>query len=248
MNEPRFDLSLIIACFNEEAHLKRNVALIRKTLDICPWNTELIFIDDGSDDRTREMIVSLVEGEEHWRHVFHERNVGRGGTIAEGISLARGRVAGFIDIDLEVHCRYIPTMVQAILGDGYDVATGHRIYKLDFSFGGIIRAILSVGYRNVAQLFLGSPFEDTETGYKFFRRQAILPLLDNCEDKHWFWDTEIMLESSRAGLKIIEIPTLFQRQSASSSSLRVLADTLKYVKAIKKYRMRRRDRHGYPQP
>ena len=182
MNEQLFDLSLIIACYNEEAHLERNVALIRETLAITPWSAELIFIDDGSSDRTRELIGALVESGENCRRTFHERNVGRGGSVAEGLRMARGRVAGFIDIDLEVHCRYIPTMVQAILGGGHDVATVHRIYKIDVTPGGILRAILSVGYRKVAQWLLGSPFMDTETGYKFFRREAILPLLDLCED------------------------------------------------------------------
>jgi glycosyltransferase involved in cell wall biosynthesis len=239
MNEQLFDLSLIIACYNEEAHLERNVALIRETLAVTPWRAELIFIDDGSSDRTRELIDRLVDGHQHWRRVLHERNIGRGGTVAEGLRMARGSVAGFIDIDLEVHCRYIPAMVQAILGEGYDVATGHRIYKVDFTPSGLVRAILSVGYRKVAQLLLGSPFQDTETGYKFFRREALLPLLDLCEDRHWFWDTEIMLECSRAGLKIIEIPTLFQRQSAKGSSLRVFPDTAAYIRAIRRYRKRR---------
>jgi glycosyltransferase involved in cell wall biosynthesis len=239
MNDQHFDLSLIIACYNEENHLERNVGQIRRTLDLAPYTSELIFIDDHSSDRTRELISGLVASEPDWRSLFHERNVGRGGTVAEGIRMARGRVAGFIDIDLEVHCRYIPTMVQAILQDGFDVATGHRIYKVDFTPTGLVRALLSVGYRRVARLLLGSPFEDTETGYKFFRREAILPVLDRCLDRHWFWDTEIMLESHRAGLRIIEIPTLFQRQSAEGSSLRVFSDTAAYIRAMRKYRKRR---------
>jgi glycosyltransferase involved in cell wall biosynthesis len=242
MNDQLIDLSLIIACYNEEPHLERNIAQVRRTLDLVPYSSELIFIDDCSSDRTRELITSLVDGEPGWRALFHDENVGRGGTVAEGIRLARGSVAGFIDIDLEVHCRYIPTMVQAILQDGFDVATGHRIYKVDFTPAGILRAILSVGYRKVAQWLLDSPFQDTETGYKFFRREAVLPLLDRCADRHWFWDTEIMLESHRAGLKIIEIPALFQRQPAKGSSLRVFADTTAYIKAIRAYRKRRR--HG----
>jgi glycosyltransferase involved in cell wall biosynthesis len=238
MDRPPIDLSLIIACLNEEHHLQRNVDQIRQTLEICPWRAELIFIDDGSSDGTREIISGLVDGEPEWRYTFHESNVGRGGTVAEGIRGARGEVAGFIDIDLELHCRYIPAMVQAILRDGYDVATAHRIYKIDFTPAGIIRAALSVGYRMVARTVLASPFEDTETGFKFFRREAILPVLDRCHDRGWFWDTEVMLEANRAALKVIEIPALFQRQSARSSSLRIFSDTIGYMKAIAAYRRR----------
>lgn len=240
MERPPVDLSLIIACLNEEHHLRRNVEQIRRTLEMCPWRYELIFIDDCSGDRTREIITSLVESEPEWRHTFHERNVGRGGTVAEGIRMARGEVAGFIDIDLEVHCRYIPSMVQAILTGGHDVATGRRVYKIDLSPSGVLRAFLSVGYRRLARLALGIQSQDTETGFKFFRRKAILPLLDECLDKHWFWDTEIMLQSERAGLEITEIPVLFLRQSAGESSLRAFSDTIAYLKAIRAYRRRRR--------
>jgi hypothetical protein len=90
----------------------------------------------------------------------------------------------------------------------------------------------------VAKALLGSPFEDTETGFKFFRREAILPVLDSCGDEGWFWDTEVMLEANRAGLKVVEIPALFQRQSAKTSSLRVFSDTVGYMKAIATYRRR----------
>ncbi len=238
MERPPADLSLIIACLNEERHLRNSVEQIRQTLAICPWRSELIFIDDGSSDRTREIIASLVEGEPEWRYRFHERNIGRGGTVAEGIRMARGEVAGFIDIDLEVHCRYIPSMVQAILNEGYDVATARRIYKVDFTPAGVVRAALSVGYRMVARSLLDSPFEDTETGFKFFRREAILPVLDRCLDRDWFWDTEVMLQAERERLRVIEIPALFQRQSAKTSSLRVFSDTIGYMKAIAAYRRR----------
>jgi glycosyltransferase involved in cell wall biosynthesis len=238
MERPPVVLSLIIACLNEERHLRNNVEQIRETLELCPWSSELIFIDDGSSDGTREIISALVEGEPEWRQTFHDSNVGRGGTVAEGIRMARGEVAGFIDIDLELHCRYIPAMVQAVLKNGYDVATARRIYKLDFTPAGIVRAVLSVGYRMAAKTILGSPFEDTETGFKFFRRRAILPVLERCRDEGWFWDTEIMLEAEREGLKVIEIPALFQRQSAKTSSLRVFSDTIGYMKAIAAYRRR----------
>lgn len=238
------DLSLVIACFNEEPHLERNVARIEAVLEPLRWSSELIFIDDCSGDRTPEIVRGLVAGSERRHAVFHEQNVGRGGTVAEGIRMARGAVAGFIDVDLEVHCRYIPSMVQAILRDGYDVATAQRVYKINLTPAGILRWVLSVGYRTLARASLRSPFKDTETGFKFFRRESILPVLDRCRDPGWFWDTEVMLESDRAGLRVIEIPALFLRQSGRTSSLRILPDTLAYLRAVSAYRRRHRAERG----
>jgi glycosyltransferase involved in cell wall biosynthesis len=238
MSLPAPNLSLILACYNEEPHLADNVREIRRTLGACRWESELIFIDDASSDRTPAIISEVANGDERATVRFHEANVGRGGTVAEGMRIARGQVVGFIDVDLEVHCRYIPAMVQAILEDGYDVATAHRVYKFRPTPSAFVRWVLSSGYRKLVQIALISPFEDTETGFKFFRRERLLPVLDRCRDKHWFWDTEVMLESQRAGLKVIEIPALFQRQSSSSSSLRVFADTVYYLRALRRYRVR----------
>lgn len=236
------DLSLVIACYNEEPHLQENVRQIVAVLDQCRFVSELIFIDDCSRDRTRDIIRQLVNGEDRRRAVFHEQNVGRGGTVAEGLRMAEGTVAGFIDVDLEVHCRYIPSMVDAVLRGGYDVATALRVYKINLTPSGILRWVLSVGYRAVAGVVLGHPFKDTETGFKFFRRDAILPVLERCRDEHWFWDTEIMVESHRAGLRAIEIPSLFLRQSGRTSSLKVIPDTLGYLRALAAYRKRLRER------
>ena len=240
MSQSPVDLSLIIACYNEADYLAENVKQIRRTLDQCRWRYELIFIDDCSSDGTREIITQITEGCDDCRVVFHETNAGRGRTVAEGIRMAGGTVAGFVDIDLEVHCRYVPSMVSAILDDGYDVATGRRVYLVQPTPTGILRLILSKGYRLVARRILRSPFEDTETGFKFFRKDRILPVLDECRDGHWFWDTEVMLESRRAGLKIIEIPALFRRQSSRGSSLRVFSDTIYYMKAMRRYRRGKR--------
>jgi glycosyltransferase involved in cell wall biosynthesis len=242
MSRPAPDLSLVIACYNEEPHLAENVREIRATLDLCRWETELIFIDDASTDRTASLVRELVDGDGRATACFHERNVGRGGTVAEGMRMSRGSVVGFIDVDLEVHCRYVPSMVQAILVDGYDVATAHRIYKFRPTPSAMVRWLLSTGYRRLAQLALGSPFVDTETGFKFFRRERVLPVLDRCVDTHWFWDTEVMLESAHAGLKVIEIPALFQRQAGAGSSLRVIPDTVDYLRAMRRFRKRRRSR------
>ena len=239
MSDDPIDLSIVVACFNEEPHLERNVGEILRVLDTSRWNYEIIFIDDGSRDGTPDVIRRLVDGDARMRAVFHEKNLGRGGTVSEGLRMAQGTVAGFLDIDLEIHCRYIPSMVDLLLRNQADVATALRVYKINLTPTGIVRWILSVGYRMTARIALESPFRDTETGFKFFRRETILPVLDSCHDSRWFWDTEVMLEAHAAGLRVVEMPALFQRQSQESSSLRVVADTMGYLRAIREYRRRK---------
>jgi dolichol-phosphate mannosyltransferase len=96
------ELSLVLACYNEAEHLPESVRQIRETLRGMGLRYELIFIDDCSRDGTPRLIEALCSGESDARCVMHTENVGRGGTVSEGFRLARGRIVGYIDVDLEV--------------------------------------------------------------------------------------------------------------------------------------------------
>ena len=233
------DLSLVIACYNEEGLLLDSIRQVVETLDATRYNYELIFIDDCSQDSTRSLIDQLIEtySDRAFRKIFHEQNMGRGGTVTEGIRAAQGTVVGFIDIDLETHARYIPSCVAAIQA-GYDVATARRIYI--FHLRSIDRYILSKGYSRLVKWILGFPLQDTETGFKFFNRESILPVLDQVQDKRWFWDTEIMVWSYLNSLKIVEIPTLFIRRFDKKSTVNPLSDSIEYL--VQLYRFKKRIR------
>ncbi len=230
-----YNISIIIACYNEEPLLEQSVKELRKVMDQTRYSYELIFVDDCSRDQTRAIIINLVKDLPNARYLFHEKNKGRGGTVADGLRLATGKVAGFLDIDLEVHARYLPSMIGAIL-EGYDVATGYRFYKVDMSPIPFFRHILSIGYRKLMKFMLKLPLYDTETGYKFFNREKILPILDKCKNSGWFWDTEIMALSYYAGLKIIEIPCLFLRRLDKVSSVNIFKDSYDYFIELRKFR------------
>ena len=234
------DLSLVVACYNEASHLEDSVRQVIDTLDRTRWSYELIFIDDCSQDGTRAVIDDLVARypRHHLRTAHHQKNTGRGRTVTDGLRLARGRVAGFIDIDLEVHARYIPAMVTAI-EQGAAVASAHRIYKFVPSL--LARHIASRGYHWLTRLLLGISLEDTEAGYKFFDRERILPVLDETHDPGWFWDTEIMARASYRGLEIREIPCLFIRRTDKKSTVRLFRDSFEYF--VKLWRFSRSVRH-----
>jgi glycosyltransferase involved in cell wall biosynthesis len=229
------DLTLVVACYNEESILERSMVDTFRVLDVLRLTAEVIFVDDASRDGTRAAIDRIVAANpaRAFRTILHERNVGRGGTVADGIRAARGRLVGFIDIDLEVHAHYIPTCLLA-LEEGYDVATALRVYK--FYWRSLDRYVLSRGYRLLMRAALGVPLQDTETGFKFFRREAILPVLEATRDVGWFWDTEIMVRAHYAGLRIIEIPALFMRRFDKPSTLQPFTDTLDYLRKLWRFR------------
>ncbi len=231
-------VSIIIACYNEESLLEQSVVDIVATMDASAYTYELIFIDDASQDRTPELIRKICDGRANFRYLCHTQNVGRGGTVTEGLRLAHGKVAGFLDVDLEVHPKYIPSLVSSIESGTCEVGTIARTYNYSWHPTAFIRTALSIGYRKIVGMSLSLPFTDTETGYKFFDRKRIMPILDECQNKGWFWDTEVMALSHQAGLRVLEIPGLFVRRHDKKSSVKLFRDTLAYAKELAQFRRR----------
>ncbi len=229
------DLSLVIACYNDGPHLEDSIREIERVLEQTRYTYELILIDDCSPDGSARQVVQSAENRPHAHTVLHRQNVGRGGTVAEGMRMASGDSVGFIDIDLEVHCRYIPSMLLA-LEEGYDGATAFRVYNIGWNLDTFFRNILSVSYRWLVKRTLKLPFRDTETGYKFFKREKILPILDKTHSPGWFWDTEIMARCHYRGLSIKEIPALFIRRWDKPSTVKPFRDSITYFKELSAFR------------
>lgn len=238
MSEPP-RLSLVLACYNEAQHLSRSFEEIREVLDDLHSPYEVLFVDDVSRDRTREIIAEIVKKHSDLdiRVLLHDRNRGRGQTVTDGFRAARGKVAGYIDVDLEVHARYIPSLLRAI-EKGADIATVRRIYA--FQIRSLDRYFLSRGYSYLTRALLGTRIADTETGYKLFRREALLPVLDEIEDGGWFWDTEFMLRAERRGLQIVEIPGAYVRKREKSSTVSGLRDSIDYFGKLLRFRRKLR--------
>lgn len=232
---PNLDLSLVIPCYNEELILGNSIREVIGILDNTRFNYEIIFVDDCSHDNTRKIINDIIAGypDKNISKIFHEKNTGRGGAVMDGIRAARGEVVGFIDIDLEVHARYIPSCVLAVKG-GVDIAIAYRIYK--FYLKSFVRYFMSKGYITMVRNLLKVNLKDTETGFKFFKREKILPVIGEIQECGWFWDTEVMVRSYMKGYKIVEIPCLYIRSFKKQSSVRKIADSIYYFLKLFKFR------------
>jgi hypothetical protein len=240
-------VSVVIACYNEEPILAGSFREIRDTLADLGRPYEVIFVDDVSRDRTREVIRELVASypDVNTQVILHEKNRGRGATVTDGFRAARGEIAGYFDVDLEVHPRYVASLVRA-LEKGADIATVRRIYA--FQLRSLDRYFMSRGYSYLVRKLLGTTVRDTETGFKFFRREAVLGLLDEVQDEGWFWDTEFMLRAERRGLRIAEIPGAYLRRYDKISSVHGIRDSVRYFGRLLSFRQTLRALAGQPAP
>jgi glycosyltransferase involved in cell wall biosynthesis len=232
VEEPQ--VSVVLACYNEEETLETSFGEIWKTLSWMQRPSEIILVDDVSRDRTPQIIRDLVARHPgRVRAIFHERNQGRGATVNDGFRASRAEFVGFLDVDLEVHARYIPSLVSALV-EGADVATVRRIYA--FQARALDRYVMSRGYSQLVRRLLDVPLQDTETGFKFFRREKLMPVLDAIKDPGWFWDTEFMVRAYLRGLVIREIPGAYVRRGDKTSTVRGVRDSWVYFKRLLAFR------------
>jgi len=226
----KVDLSIIIPCYNEGPTFEKSVFKVVNQLNKTHTSWEIIFVEDKSQDETRRTVEELTKKLPRTKVIFHNINQGRGKSVADGIKAAKGEICGYLDIDLEVSEKYIPLFVKEI-EQGFDLAVGKRFYE-GGGLSAILRFLASKTYATAVKHIVSIPIEDTETGYKFFRRIKILPILAKIKSRHWFWDTEICAQASWNGLSLTQIPVLFKRRIDKKSTVKLIPDTIDYIKNL----------------
>lgn len=110
------NISVIIPAFNEDRYLNKTIESILKW----PISTEIVIIDDGSTDRTKEVIKKLEEYNEI-KGIYINRNQGKGQALMAGIQQANGDILVFLDADLGISAKYAVDLIYPVLNDGIDM-------------------------------------------------------------------------------------------------------------------------------
>jgi glycosyltransferase involved in cell wall biosynthesis len=161
-------LSVVIPCYNE----CDTVAAVVERVLASPWTAEVIIVDDGSTDGTREILAGLAEPRVHV--LFQPYNQGKGAALRRGYGQATAPLVIVQDADLEYDPGEYGTLVQPLLNDDADVVFGsrfissrpHRVFYFWHSVGNRFLTTLS-------NVFTNLNLTDMETCYKVFRREVI---------------------------------------------------------------------------
>jgi len=164
------DLSLIIPVYNEEANLPLLYDSINKTLEPLQRKWEIIFVDDGSQDKSLDVLKSLVENDPgHVRAVAFRRNFGQTAAITAGIDHAQGDTIVLLDADMQNDPADIPLLL-AKLDEGYDLVSGWRKDRKD---NHLTRTIPSIFANGLISWVTGVHLHDYGCTLKAYRRDAL---------------------------------------------------------------------------
>ncbi len=204
------EVSLVIPAYNEAAGLERAVESARAAL--APLGAyEVIVAEDGATDGTDRVAAQLAKTHPEVRHLHSDARLGRGGALRRAFPSSRGRVLAYMDVDLATDVAHLPELVRAVLG-GADAATGSRKAPGARAERTAKRNFLSGTYNAWVRLWLRSAVRDHQCGFKAFRRESVLALLERVKSDGWFWDTETLVLAQRAGMRVVEIPVRWKEQ------------------------------------
>jgi len=204
-SEDNVIVSVVLPAYNEADKLETAVTKISQTLKDYGFSYEIIIAEDGSTDGTAEGAEEIAQKFPYVKHIHREKRQGRGAALNNAFKQCHGEVFVYMDLDLSTDLQYLKPLVEAISIEGYDFSTGSRMLpesKVDRSLS---RSISSKTYNFLVRRMLGSKLRDHQCGFKAFKREPVLGLLDKVEATHWFWDTEIMVRAHLHGYKIKEI-------------------------------------------
>lgn len=236
-------LTVAIPCYNEDKILEASYRRLKDTCDAQGISYEIIFGNDGSKDRTLEMIEGIAATDPQVRVTSHFPNRGAGFTYREMWQAARGEIIVHMDTDLAMPPEVsLPTLLAA-LEDGADIAVGSRYVGIKAEYP-LKRVIFSRGYTMLTRLLFNLDVVDTQTGsIGFYRR--ILPELDPQSDGFEIL-VEFIAQANEAGFSIAEvgIPWIHDTTSGEtevwSESIKMLAGTLKVKRRFGRYKRERR--------
>lgn len=211
--------SIVIPAYNEARRLEATLDRVLAYVAGQPWNPEVLVVNDGSRDNTREIVLKRAAQNPILRLVDNPGNHGKGYSVRNGVLQAQGEFILFTDADLASPIEEGEKLLAAIAA-GADIAIGSR--WLDKSLQTrpqpLYRRALGRIFNLALRLVLGMNYKDTQCGFKAFTRRAAEEVFPLQIIERWGFDPEILFLARRQGLRVKEVPVLWAHQENTKIS------------------------------
>jgi len=202
-------LSVIVPAYNEERRLPKTLKSMDEYLSRQDYSYEIIVVNDGSKDRTAEVVRGLQSQIANLKLIDNEKNKGKGGVVKQGMLNARGEYRLFSDADNSTSVDQVEKM-WPWFEKGFDVVIGSRDVK-----GAVLnppqpwfrKVLLGDSFKLIRKIIIGLwGIEDTQCGFKAFTAQAAEDIFSKAKIERFAFDVEGLVLAKKLGYKIKEIP------------------------------------------
>ncbi len=217
----RVEVSVVLPAYNEADTIEGTVRTTVDTLEafLDPGTFEVIVAEDGCEDDTPTIADRLADEIPGVRHFHSDERLGRGGALERAFDAAHGGTLVYFDTDLATDMKHLEELVNTVRHGEADVATGSRWMPDNVADRPAKRGIPSRVYNAATRLFLRTGLRDHQCGFKAISREAFDAVHDDVEDRHWFWDTELLVRAQRAGFEVREFPVDWEPKGDSKVDL-----------------------------
>ncbi len=224
-------ISVLIPVYNEERTL---VNLFEKLSSLnIKYNKEIIFINDGSNDNSLNLIKGFIKKNENIILINSLKNYGKGFSIRKGIKKSKGDIVIFQDADLEYDVLDLKRILEEFKKEKVEVVYGSRFLKTNRK-GNLLFYFANRILSLITSLFYYVKITDMETGYKAFRKEVLENL--NLESFGFEIEPEITSKLLRKNYEIVEIPISYYPRSRKLGKKIKIRDGFLAVKTLIKYR------------
>ena len=223
-------LSVVIPVYNERGTIEEILARVQTE----KLAEEIIIVDDGSSDGTRELLQEIIPRYDNVHLIHHEKNQGKGAAVRSAIEVATGDLILIQDADLEYDPRDYHTLLAPIEEGKADVVYGSRFLggprRVTMFWHMVANKLLTL----MTNILYNSILTDMETGYKLFRSEIIkaIPL----RARRFDFEPEITAKLLKRNARIFEVPISFNPREYSEGKKIGLKDAFQAVWALIKYR------------
>ncbi len=222
-------ITILLPAYNEEEVIEKSVDKIFSALKL-KEDYEILVINDGSTDKTEEILKELKRKYRNLRYINHEKNKGLGGAIKTGIKEANGRIIIELDADMTQPIDLVEQMVNKI-DEGNDICIASRYIK-----GGgmrnvpLWRVLLSKLANKIFSITYFTKITDLTSGYRAYKSSFVKKL--DFSQNDFSIQLEISVKMAKNKAKISEIPLILTNRSIGSSKFRLIKAMPKYIPVI----------------
>ena len=228
MSYPQY--SIVIPAYNESARISRTLEAVVACVRRKGWSAEIVVVDDGSRDKTAEVVEAIAAEAPEIRLLRNNGNHGKGFSVRNGILHSLGEIVMFTDADLSAPIEEAEGLFAAIAG-GADIAIGSRWLERTRQTirQPLYRQFFGRCFNAVTRMVMGLPFADTQCGFKAFTRSAAQTIFQLQTIERWGFDPEILFIALKRSYRIVEVPVSWAhdertRISYLKDGLRMLQD------------------------
>ncbi len=229
--------SIIIPAWNEERRMPASLTRIVAFVQQQPFGVEVIVVDDGSEDATAAIVEELAR-EHAFLRLVRNPHGGKGAAVKAGVACARGLYLVISDTDLSVPIDELVKFLPPVL-NSYDVAIASREVAGARRIGEPqYRHLMGRVYNLLVRLVAVPGIQDTQCGFKAFRREVARQVFRRQTIEGWGFDVEVLFIAQRLGYRIVEVPVTWYY--GRESKVRPLQDTVSMVRDLWQVRLNAR--------